>query len=132
MKTVISEEPDQMNVECDASKKLIFATWESLVGPQVRKAIDAAASSHVSKHGITTWIADVSQARDVPTQDDLCLAQPFDAKIEPHSFQRLINVLPQSAIVRLGAAQRSKNARKRTATGTYDVDSMADALELAA
>jgi hypothetical protein len=132
MKTVIYEEQDKVKVEYDASKKLILATWKSLLGPQFRKAIDAAAS-HVSKHGIKTWIADVSQARDVPTQDDyLWLAQTFDAKIKPHGFERLINVLPQSAIVKLGAAQWSKNTEKSSAAGTYDVGSVADALKLAA
>jgi hypothetical protein len=132
MKTTIYEEQDKVKVEYDASKKLILATWKSLLGPQFRKAIDAAAN-HVSKHGIKTWVADVSQARDVPTQEDYAwLAQTFDSKIKPHGFERLINVLPQSAIVKLGAAQWSKNADKASANGTYDVGSLAEAMKLAA
>ncbi|MCU0695364.1 MAG: hypothetical protein MUC96_02415 [Myxococcaceae bacterium] len=132
MKTTIYEEQDKVKVEYDASKKLIIATWKSLLGPQFRKAIDAAAN-HVSKHGIKTWIADVSQARDVPSQDDHAwLSQTFDARIKPHGFERLINVLPQSAIVKLGASQWSKTVEKQGASGTIDVGSVAEALKLAA
>ncbi|MDX2011644.1 MAG: hypothetical protein SFW67_15695 [Myxococcaceae bacterium] len=132
MKTMVYEEQDTVKVEYDASKKLILATWKSLLGPQFRKAIDAAAN-HIAKHGIKTWIADVSQARDVPSQDDqVWLSQTFEARIKPHGFERLINVLPQSAIVKLGASQWSKTVEKKGASGTIDVGSVAEAMKLAA
>ena len=66
---LIYEEPGLVRVEHDAAKRRYITTWSRYNGAHFRKAIGAMLDD-IKKNGVSVYIADASQAKDVPTQDD--------------------------------------------------------------
>jgi len=107
------------------------AHWESLSSAELRTLIERGVQE-CGRLGAKTWIIDLTRNPGVPRQDDYAwMASTGVSLCKRNGVIAVINVHGESKLASLGSKRWSKNA-SAGGLATYDCQSMADALQLAA
>ena len=123
---IIFSAPNLATVEHDPARKRFVSHWSSYHGPHFRKGVEAMLTE-ARKSGAHAYIADASQAKDVPSQEDF---QWIETYVKPEllkaGLQMFITVMPASSIARMATARTGKIAAQ-AGVQSHAVASLAEA-----
>lgn len=123
--------PKVVDVVHHPEARAVVAHWESLCTPECRSAIERGAEE-CRRLGAKTWVIDLTRNPGVPSQDDLVWMGTTGVRLAQRcGLAAVINVHGESALASLGSKRWTKGASDG-GLSTYDCQSMADALQLAA
>ena len=120
-------------VQTLVEENIIHVTWQELIDADVLYASCNAQLEEVKK-GAKVVIIDVSQAKGLPPQEvqDWFGNTLFPGFSANEHFKGIINILPSSAIAKLGANRWNKTAEQGPFNfTTYETDSVEAAKKLA-
>ena len=114
-----------------AEARALVAHWESLSTPDCCQLIERGIAE-CGRLGAKTWIVDLTRDPGVPSQADYEWIGSSGVKLcKKHGVVAVINVHGKSKVASMGSKRWSKNA-SAGGMSTYDTNSLADALQLAA
>lgn len=130
VKTLFSIE-GTISVDFHPAERALVGHWVSLSTDQFRTALEKA-MAEAGKHGAITWIVDLTQNPGVPSQDDLSWIEKTAVGLaKRNGIRAIVNAQGGSVVAKMGSKRWSKSASDG-GISTYDCESVADALQLAA
>lgn len=127
---LIFEREGCVRVERDAKKKLYVAHWQRLNGPHYREACQAILDDARAQGGVSAYVSDPQQARDIQSQDDLEFAVGVVNELIALGCQRFFVVKPGSAVTHMATRRMGKAVDEKGVSRTI-VETLEEALRLA-
>ncbi|MGV3623185.1 MAG: hypothetical protein ACO1OB_20365 [Archangium sp.] len=127
---VIFEVEGRVRVERDARRGIYVARWQRLYGPHYRAACEAMVADVRRRGGLTCYVSDPHEARDIQMPEDISYATDVVKTLVEFGCKRFIVVLPKSAVTKLATNRMGRvvdeEGVERVMVGTID-----EALQLA-